>query len=106
MLLSRNYNKNVVKNAMLCVVFGQNNPSPKGHQKHKQMDLLALTYNPKLPSVPHIIKKTLENINKRPKNAKNLPNPTHGRLQTTTKPKKCAMQSEIASKHPPQEEAG
>jgi hypothetical protein len=102
MLLSRNYNKNVVRNAISRVkALDRKTHLQKVTKKTNDRIVLAITYNPKLPSVPQIVKKTLENSSQRPKNGKNLPNISHGGLQTTSKFNKCFMLSKTALKYTP-----
>jgi hypothetical protein len=59
MLISRNYNKNVVKNAISRVKELERSLALiKVTRPPNKRTVFALTYNPKLPSVPKIIKNT------------------------------------------------
>jgi hypothetical protein len=65
MLLSRNYNKNVVKNAISKVrELDRSTALEKVTRPPNKRTVLALTYNPKLPSVPTIIKKHWKTLTK------------------------------------------
>ena len=76
MLLSRSYNKNVVKNAITKVRgLDRTNALKKVIRAPNKRVVLALTYNPKLPSVPGIIKKHWRTLTKDQKMQKIFPLP-------------------------------
>jgi hypothetical protein len=47
--------------------------------------------------------KTLEDLNQRPKNVKNLSRTTNDSLQAISKSQKCALQSKITNEQTPKE---
>jgi hypothetical protein len=76
MLISRNYNKNVVKNAISRVKeLERNSALIKVIRPPNKRPVFALTYNPKLPSVPKIIKKHWKTLVKDQKMNKIFPLP-------------------------------
>jgi hypothetical protein len=76
MLLSRNYNKNVIKNAISRVESMDRSVSLNKVTKNKnERIVLALTYNPKLPSVPQILKKHWRTLTKDKKMLQIFPQP-------------------------------
>jgi hypothetical protein len=85
MLLSRKYNKNIINEALhKAKTLNRSDIIKKRQKRQNDRVVLALTFNPKLPSVSKKIKKTLENNDLRPKHEKNLPKTTNARIQTTT----------------------
>jgi hypothetical protein len=76
MLISRNYNKNIVKNAITHVktLDGQTHLQ-KMPKKTNVGIVLALTYTPKLPSVPQIVKKHWRTLARDPNMRKIFPAP-------------------------------
>ena len=76
MLLSRNYNKNVVKNPISRVKeLERSTALIKVTRPLNKRPVFALTYNPKLPSVPKIIKKHWKTLVKDQKMRKIFPLP-------------------------------
>jgi hypothetical protein len=76
MLVSRSYNRNIVKNAILKVQsLDRANALAKVIRKLNKRVVLALTYSPKLPSVPQIIKKHWRTLTKDQKMNKIFPLP-------------------------------
>ena len=76
MLLSRDYNKRIVKNAIDAVgALDRNKILQKVVKKSNERIVLALTYHPKLPSVPQILKKHSRTLTKDNKMLKIFPTP-------------------------------
>ena len=65
MLISRNYNKNIVRNAITLVkTLDRQTHLQKVVKKTNDRIVLAITYNPKLPSLPQIVKKNWRTLAK------------------------------------------
>ena len=76
MLISRNYNKNIVQSAITRVkALDRLTHLQKVKKKTNDRIVLALTYNPKLPSIPQIVKKHWRTMVKDQKMKKIFPSP-------------------------------
>ena len=76
MLLSRNYNKNIIKNAIKNVAKLDRTEILKRANKPKtDRIVLAVTYHPKLPSISNIIKKHWQTMTKDPVAKEIFPKP-------------------------------
>ena len=73
MLITRKYNKNIINNAIeKAKKLDRDEILQKRTKKENDRVILAITFNPKLPSVSKIIKKTLDINDKRPNYAQNF----------------------------------
>jgi peptide-methionine (R)-S-oxide reductase len=76
MLLSRRYNKNIIKESIEKVTkLDQMEILKRANKPKTDRVVLAITYHPKLPSVSNIIKKHWRTLNKDPKAKEMFPQP-------------------------------
>ena len=93
MLLSRNYNKNIIRQTIAKALELDRMEFLKKAEKAKtDRVVLAITYHPKLPSVSSIIKNT-GGHSARTRKQKKCSQTTYGSIQTTTKPQKQTLPS-------------
>jgi hypothetical protein len=99
MLLSRKYNKNVIKAALEKAKNKDRKEALKRVEKKKnERVFFALTYHPQLPSITKIIKTHWKTMVRDLEAKRNIQKTTNGSIQTTTKHTKIIMQSKTARK--------
>jgi hypothetical protein len=78
MLLSRKYNKNIINSAIKeAKKLDRQEILKRRIKKENDRVILAITFNPKLPSVSRIIKKTLVNHDKGPNHVESFQKATN-----------------------------